>query len=82
MLFASKPGPVKTLSLDMPSSQDKSSVKSLAKEPENDEKDAGVATMTTYEESDVDEAMMLVGAERSAVFSEEYNAKLRRKLVS
>ncbi len=28
-----------------------------------------------------DEALRLVGAERSAQFSEEYNAKLKRKLV-
>ena len=59
---------------------------SLEKERNNkdhdDEKHVGIATVTSYEESDVDEAMMLVGAERSAVFSEEYNAKLRRKLVS
>ena len=36
----------------------------------------------SYDESDMDEAMMLVGAERTTEFSEEYNAKLRRKLVS
>ena len=30
---------------------------------------------------DGDEALKLVGAERSARFSEEYNARLRRKLV-
>ena len=31
---------------------------------------------------DGDEALHLVGAERTAHFSEEYNLKLRRKLVS
>ena len=31
---------------------------------------------------DGDEALHLVGAERTAQFSEEYNLKLRRKLVS
>jgi MFS transporter, ACS family, DAL5 transporter family protein len=31
---------------------------------------------------DGDEALQLVGAERTAQFSEEYNLKLRRKLVS
>lgn len=32
--------------------------------------------------SDGDEALKLVGKERTVHFSEEYNAKLRRKLVS
>lgn len=31
--------------------------------------------------SDGDEALRLIGIERTAQFSEEYNAKLRRKLV-
>ena len=31
--------------------------------------------------TDGDEALLLVGTERTAEFSEEYNLKLRRKLV-
>lgn len=31
--------------------------------------------------NDGDEALRLIGAERTTQFSEEYNAKLRRKLV-
>lgn len=46
------------------------------------EKHNGLAAVASYEASDMDEAMLLVGVERSAVFSEEYNLRLRRKLVS
>lgn len=36
---------------------------------------------TIADSSDGDEALKLVGREREAQFSEEYNAKLRAKLV-
>jgi hypothetical protein len=51
------------------------------REQEQEEKHVGVTTVASFDSSDMDEAMRLVGAERTAVFSEEYNAKLRRKLV-
>ena len=51
-----------------------------------DEKGLHTATVTEAESDldfgDKDEALKLVGLERSAVFSEEYYSKLRRKLVS
>ena len=51
-----------------------------------DEEKAFDATTTTISEvaesSDGDEALRLVGRERTAQFSDEYNRKLRRKLVS
>ena len=50
------------------------------------EKALHTATVTEAESDldfgDKDEALKLVGLERSAVFSEEYYSKLRRKLVS
>lgn len=36
----------------------------------------------SYDTKDGDEALQLVGEQRTAHFSEEYNFKLRRKLVS
>ena len=38
-------------------------------------------SITSYDSKDVDEAMALVGAQRTSHFSEEYNLKLRKKLV-
>ena len=48
--------------------------------PQEDEKNnpEKLSVIETYE---VDEALKLVGQERTAEFSEEYNRKLRRKLV-
>lgn len=40
------------------------------------------ADVAVYEAGNGDEALKLVGTERTTEFSEEYNAKLRRKLVS
>ena len=52
---------------------------------EKDEKIAERVDDTTevasIDAKDVDEALLLVGTERGQEFSEEYNAKLRRKLV-
>lgn len=74
----------------MSPAQDKRSLNSLEQhdekrgsvEQDSNEKHIGLATVASYEASDMDEAMQLVGAERVAVFSEEYNLRLRRKLVS
>jgi histone acetyltransferase (RNA polymerase elongator complex component) len=57
-------------------------VREQEQEHDQEEKHVGVTTTTSFDSSNMDEAMRLVGAERTAVFSEEYNAKLRRKLVS
>lgn len=47
-----------------------------------DEKRPASELSTGSDILDGDEALHLVGAERTAQFSEEYNRKLRRKLVS
>lgn len=47
-----------------------------------DEKRPASELSTSSDILDGDEALHLVGAERTAQFSEEYNRKLRRKLVS
>ncbi len=39
------------------------------------------ATVTSFDSKDADEALQLVGTSRTQNFSEEYNLKLRRKLV-
>ena len=67
--------------------------KSLEKRDSSDEKtprsmdeekafDATATVSEVVESSDGDEALRLVGRERTAQFSDEYNRKLRRKLVS
>ena len=67
--------------------------KSLEKRDSSDEKtprsideekafDATATVSEVAESSDGDEALRLVGRERTAQFSDEYNRKLRRKLVS
>lgn len=43
--------------------------------------EADVEIASVVDEKDGDEALKLVGRERAAEFSEEYNRKLRRKLV-
>lgn len=75
---------VRTTALRMDSPQDKKTVNTTNKEQgeKDDEKFVEMKIAVSYDESDMDEAMMLVGAERTTEFSEEYNAKLRRKLVS
>ncbi len=40
-----------------------------------------IGTVSVVESTDGDEALRLVGKERTAQFGEEYNGKLRRKLV-
>ena len=49
----------------------------------DEEKDGFDATVTVSaaDSADEDEALKLVGRERTAQFSEEYNRKLRKKLV-
>ena len=47
----------------------------------DEEKDAYDVTVSVAESTEGDEALKLVGKERTAQFSEEYNKKLRRKLV-
>ena len=67
--------------------------KALEKRDSSDEKtprsideekafDATTTVSEVAESSDGDEALRLVGRERTAQFSDEYNRKLRRKLVS
>ena len=46
-----------------------------------DEKDVYDTMTSGMDSSDGDEALNLVGRERETQFSEEYNAKIRRKLV-
>lgn len=48
--------------------------------PQEDEKNS-LEKLSVIETYEVDEALKLVGRERTAEFSEEYNRKLRRKLV-
>lgn len=47
-----------------------------------DEKHPDTATVVSVDSKDADEALELVGTTRTSHFTEEYNAKLRRKLVS
>lgn len=53
------------------------------RDPIIDEKKSedGSASVLSVDSREGDEALELVGIQRSAVFSEEYNLKLRRKLV-
>lgn len=46
-----------------------------------DEKHVDTATVVSINSEDVDEALELVGTRRTVQFSEEFNNKLRRKLV-
>lgn len=50
--------------------------------PPQDEKHPEVVTLQSVDSKDADEALELVGLRRELHFSEEYNKKLRRKLVS
>jgi ACS family allantoate permease-like MFS transporter len=65
-----------------------SSETSVAKALEEVEKSSQLETydeklgLDTLDTSDGDAALQLVGAQATAHFSEEYNRKLRRKLVS
>ncbi len=47
----------------------------------DEEKDAYDVTVSVADSVEGDEALKLVGRERTNQFSEEYNRKLRRKLV-
>lgn len=47
-----------------------------------DEKHPELVTTESVNSNDADEALELVGLQRESHFSEEYNLKLRRKLVS
>ena len=46
-----------------------------------DSKQVETISINSIDSRDVDEALELVGMRRTAEFSEEYNKKLRRKLV-
>ena len=48
---------------------------------QDDEKVAYDGSASSTDSADGDEALQLVGKERTAEFSEEYNLRLRRKLV-
>lgn len=50
--------------------------------PPQAEKQPEVVTLQSVDSKDADEALELVGLRRELHFSEEYNKKLRRKLVS
>ena len=66
----------------MASLQDRKSLDTDEKTRSRDEeKDAYDVTVSVAESTEGDEALKLVGKERTAQFSEEYNKKLRRKLV-
>ena len=58
--------------------------KSLLEEKSSprDEKRPESVEVLSVNSEDVDEALELVGSRRTQQFSEEYNKKLRRKLVS
>ncbi|KAJ8501433.1 hypothetical protein ONZ51_g592 [Trametes cubensis] len=65
----------------MASLQDRKSLDTDEKTRSRDEeKDAYDVTVSVAESTEGDEALKLVGKERTAQFSEEYNKKLRRKL--
>lgn len=55
--------------------------KTLPSSPVVDEKAVESDTVSVVDTLQGDEALHLVGRERTAEFSEEYNKKLRRKLV-
>jgi len=63
------------------SEKEKSSESEFRNRYSNDDPDK-LGVETTISSVDGDEALRLVGRERTAQFSEEYNKKLRRKLVS
>lgn len=50
-------------------------------EKQDDVRETSLDEKLSLDIQDGDEALRLIGAERTAQFSEEYNAKLRRKLV-
>jgi MFS transporter, ACS family, allantoate permease len=62
----------------MSESPRKSASDEVEKSPVDDEK----SELHSVNDSQLDEALHLVGLQRSAEFSEEYNRKLRRKLVA
>lgn len=55
---------------------------SLDEKGSADEKHLETATVVSVDSKDADAALELVGTQRTKQFSEEYNLKLRRKLVS
>lgn len=62
--------------------QDKKSLDMVDEKRSQDEEKAGYdVTVSVADSVEGDEALKLVGRERTAEFSEEYNRKLRRKLV-
>lgn len=66
---------------------DTSSVEKRSRSSEEKDEKVAEGVDTTHEVASIDasegdEALLLVGTERTQEFSEEYNAKLRKKLVS
>lgn len=62
--------------------QHRKSLDSEEKRPSRDEeKDEATITVSSADSANEDEALKLVGRERTTKFSEEYNRKLRNKLV-
>lgn len=62
--------------------QDKKSLDMVdEKRSRDEEKDGYDVTVSVADSVEGDEALKLVGRERTTQFSEEYNRKLRRKLV-
>lgn len=59
----------------------KSSIEEKSASP-IDEKRPEIVDVLSINSEDADEALELVGSQRTQQFSEEYNNKLRRKLVS
>lgn len=63
---------------DKTSSLPQDSVKDESSDKHHDDEKVG---LESFDLSEVDGALELVGTERTAQFNEEYNLKLRRKLV-
>ena len=54
----------------------------IATDNVNEKFEDGSTSIVSVDSREADEALELVGIRRTAVFSEEYNLRLRRKLVS
>ena len=50
-------------------------------EPDEKEQAIGTSTLASIDSTDVDEALELVGTQRTLKFSEEYGLRVRKKLV-
>lgn len=76
------PSCISSVSSTMASLQQRKSIeKSRSRDDEKEPYDVTATVSESVDDADGDEALKLVGKERVAQFSEEYNKKLRRKLV-